>query len=135
MKANDSFSIFLNQAERLGWVLAVIGNEYLGAYVMPAGRVFVILQRLDGGDVRPGRSHNAGYKAMNIKTMPRKWVDAIRAQGGSFTIENALDNMGYNLIEDNRGKVDHFQTERRDWGRANKVPQWVKDLNAVPETA
>lgn len=126
IQAGDSFSIFLNQAERDGEVLAIIGDEFLGAYRMPMGRLFLITQKVDADS-----KDCATYRSLSLAALPKKWQAAIREQGGVFTLDDALDNMGYNL-ETIRGRVTTSQAERRQWARDNRIPQWVRDLNANP---
>lgn len=123
LKAGDSFSIFINQGERDGWVLAVQGGEFLGAYRMPAGRVSLIVEKVDAS------LQDRTYRSVSLKGLPKKWQAAIAAQGGSLTVDDALDALGYNL-EPVRGRVSTHQIARRDWAKANRVPQWVQALNA-----
>ena len=83
---HDSLEVWANQAEREGYVLAVIGDEVLLEYEMPgttskwanhpaqptsALRVIQCIQD------RPVGS----YKTMSYRTVPVRWLNAIREAG------------------------------------------------------
>ena len=128
-KANDSWSVFQNQGQRDGWVLAVIGTEVLFAYSMPAGRIFLNIEDT-GTQVWKGQNK---IRSVSLNSLPKKWQAAIREQGGRFTLDDALDCRGYVLREDRRGYVSKFAEENRNRARASCIPQWVHELNAERE--
>lgn len=88
IEAGDPVDVFVNQGTREGWVLAVVGDEYLLEYTMPNGTTALQIRRLDGASY-PGRS--GVYRSVSYGAVPFKWLKAIvdggfvwegRGQGG-----------------------------------------------------
>jgi len=73
-RPNDSIEVYSNQAMRDGWVLAVIGDEILIEYEMPAGTTAMLKFTVLGGKLRHMR--NVSYR-----DCPKKWLAAIREAG------------------------------------------------------
>lgn len=115
LRAGDAVSIYLNQAERDGTVLATIGEQVLISYQMPAGRVFLGVQ--DYGkricDWRTERTEPA-YTSKSY-SLPAKWVDAIREQDGPISV---ADWMGGTSCSDWRAEY-----------HLGKCPQWLRDYD------
>ena len=71
--ANDSVTVWRNQADREAVVLAVIGDQVLVEYEMPKGTSAMLLfNSIEGEFFDCGRS-------ISYKTCPQKWVNAINA--------------------------------------------------------
>lgn len=68
----DTFLISVNQGNRKAMVLAVIGNQALIEYVMPAGST--ALQIVTEGREQLGRS-------VSYPSVPTKWLRAIQEHG------------------------------------------------------
>lgn len=71
-KPGDTFLISVNQGDREAMVLAVIGNQALIEYVMPAGST--ALQIVTQGHEQHGRS-------VSYPSVPIKWLRAIVDDG------------------------------------------------------
>lgn len=74
--------VFANQAEREGWVLAIIGNQILVEYIFPGnttGHETSALRIIDVLGNRYIRSRNVSYKAL-----PAKWREAVATQGINY---------------------------------------------------
>ena len=69
---NDSMSVFVNQAERDAYVLAVIGDDILIEYEMPAGTSALVQYAVVEGKVS-WPSRNYSYNAV-----PKRWLKPIR---------------------------------------------------------
>ncbi len=69
---NDSLVLYVNQADREAYVLAVIGDEMLVEYEMPAGSSALVCISVKDGVLGMRRS-------FAYKSVPKKWIDAIRA--------------------------------------------------------
>lgn len=72
MKPGDTFLVNVNQGDREAMVLAVIGNQALIEYVMPAGTT--ALQIVTEGREQVGRS-------VSYPSVPTKWLRAIVEEG------------------------------------------------------
>ena len=116
--AGDGMSEFINQAERYGYVLATSGDDILWVYEMPAGRKFLTV-------LTYGRQRS---KPVSLKSLPKRWVKAMIEQGAAFTLDDALDNLGYNLGD---GRPCKFRATYREQARA-KLPGWLYTLNNLP---
>lgn len=76
--AGDTFSIFVNQGEREGHVLAVLGDRALIEYEMPAGTTAMLFAPAvtTWFNHSPQFIHN--YKmSVSYKQLPKKWLQAI----------------------------------------------------------
>lgn len=73
-KPNDHLRVDVNQGARDAYVLAVIGNEALIEYEMPAGTTALWVIKADRAE--PHKIRNVSYKSC-----PRKWLDAIEEAG------------------------------------------------------
>lgn len=83
---NDSFSVYANQAERDGYVLAVIGDEVLVEYQMPG-----TTSKWAGHPAEPtsalriqkvlGNRMIGDYKSVSYNNVPKKWLRAIKEAG------------------------------------------------------
>lgn len=69
--ANDSITEFVNQGERDGWVLAVIGNEMLIEYEMPAGSTAMVYYLIKNGE-------HTNRRTISYATCPKRWIAAMR---------------------------------------------------------
>jgi hypothetical protein len=65
-EAGDYTTIFINQGEREATVLAVIGDEYMIEYEMPAGTTALAVLHNSGG-----------YKSVSYLNVPLKWLRAL----------------------------------------------------------
>jgi len=74
--AGDDVDVFVNQATREGWVLAVLGDEYILEYTMPKGTTALQIRRVDGGNVKDGKWHGS-YRNVSYKALPTRWLQAI----------------------------------------------------------
>lgn len=92
--AGDSISVWANQAEREGCVLATLGDEIILEYEMPGTTSQWGYNRRTGQYRHPAEPSSAlrvvqtiglemvgGYTAVSYNRVPRKWLDAIRASG------------------------------------------------------
>lgn len=70
----DHLEVYVNQGKRAAVVLAVVDNEALIEYEMPAGTTALWI--IDRGQPYPGCKRNVSYK-----NCPQKWLDAIREAG------------------------------------------------------
>ena len=73
----DDIQVEANQGTRDGVIIAIIGNEMLVEYEMPAGRTFLICGDEDK-IIEPYVRRNYSYK-----NIPNKWVKAAYAQAVS----------------------------------------------------
>lgn len=87
LKAGGHVSLFRNQGDRDGWVLAVRGDVALVEYEMPSGVTYLNLVPADDSD--------AWYRPMAHRAVTLKWREAIIAQGGSWA---ALERRGNKIV-------------------------------------
>lgn len=85
-KANDTLDVQSNQAVREGYVLAVIGDEVLLEYEMPGKTSKYANHPAQPTSslrlVRTIGSEIVGdYKSVSYNTVPKRWLDAIKAAG------------------------------------------------------
>jgi len=83
---NDSITVWSNQAEREGTVLALIGNEIIVEYEMPgttskwAGHPAAPTSALRIMRFENGKEVGA-YKSVSYRNVPKKWLTAIKDAG------------------------------------------------------
>ncbi len=82
LEPNEAVLIYVNQAEREGYVLAVLGTEALIEYEMPKGTTALRIVPVDNIDHYP-------YKTPSYLTLASKWILAMNEQG---TLENLIGN-------------------------------------------
>lgn len=73
--AGDAVTVFRNQGDRDGHVLAVRGDKALIIYEMPSGVEYMNIVAADGSD-EPGC-----YSTVSPKALSKAWRDAVEAQG------------------------------------------------------
>jgi len=82
LKPNETVSVYVNQAEREGYVLAVLEDKALIEYEMPKGTTALRIVSIDDVDAYP-------YKTPSYLTLSAKWIIAMYEQG---TLENMIGN-------------------------------------------
>ena len=82
LEPNETVLVYVNQAEREGYVLAVLENEALIEYEMPKGTTALRIVPADNIDAYP-------YKSPSYLTLSAKWIVAMYEQG---TLENMIGN-------------------------------------------
>jgi len=87
LKAGDQVSLFRNQGDRYGWVLAVRGDVALVEYEMPSGVTYLNLVPADDSE--------AWYRTVSHRALSRAWREAVVAQGGSWC---ALERRGNRIV-------------------------------------
>jgi hypothetical protein len=73
-EVRDHLLIHVNQGERDAYVLAVVGDEALIEYEMPAGTTALWI--IDANNPSPGCKRNVSYKSC-----PKKWLEAMEEAG------------------------------------------------------
>lgn len=71
---DETMEVYSNQADREATVLAVIGDEILVEYEMPAGSTAMLQFTVLGGELR--KRKNVAYN-----TCPKRWIAAMVEQG------------------------------------------------------
>ena len=75
--ADDFMTVWVNQAPRDANVLAVIDDQILIEYAMPAGTSALLQYTIVGGRRRKMRN-------VNYNTCPKRWINAIHAAGNDW---------------------------------------------------
>lgn len=71
--ANDGLEVYSNQAMRDATVLAVLGDDILIEYEMPAGSTALLQYTVRGGEL-------SAMKNVNYNTCPKRWINEMRAE-------------------------------------------------------
>jgi hypothetical protein len=77
LRPGYSCDIYVNHAMRKAYVLAIIGNEALIEYSMPAGTTALKIAEIRNGEINGG-------KTIPYKNLPLRWLKAIVDSGQSW---------------------------------------------------
>jgi hypothetical protein len=67
-RVGSSTTVYANQGNRDGTILATLGTEVLLEYEMPAGKVFLRIEDLAGG-----------HRSISERALPKKWRKELEA--------------------------------------------------------
>jgi hypothetical protein len=75
LEPDDSIMVWANQAKREAFILAVIDDEAIMEYEMPAGTSALRIMQFIGDQ------DTGGYRTASYKNVPKRWLNAIREAG------------------------------------------------------
>lgn len=102
----DGVELEINQSLRDGWVIAVIGEEVLFTYEMPAGRIFLGIHTYKPEN--PNLRGGAIYRSVSVRSLSKRWQQAIVDQQGNLSVDDVIQSTHHT---------------------ANWAPQWLRDYD------